>query len=169
MKPYTRSRCLGFSLIEVVLALGLVSVGALSVVAVLGTSLTSSRSSQNDVVLASMVEEVVGELRSVRFEALASADLVDTNLLSLPDTMSDSVFFFEVNGDRVSVPSPAGKEPFYECRVVKTPVSEFKGVSGGVHNLVRLDLHFSWPVSSQSNAAARAGQSRVTATVARYE
>lgn len=173
MKPY-RITSRGFSLTEIVLALGLSSVGLLSVAGLLGISMQASRHAGDDAALAAMTTQLLAELGALPFDALALEDLQNVgsadSLDPLPDTLPDSVFYFNEQGWRVAA-TGAGVEnaPIYECRVNKTPDVSARGVSGGQHNLVHVELHFTWPVSSHIDPNQRPGQSRVYASVARYQ
>lgn len=165
--------CKGFSLTEVVLALGLSSVGLLSIVGLLGVSMQASRHAGDDAALAAMTAQVLAELDAAPFDALALADLQHVSSAdsfdTLPATLPDSVYYFSEQGRRVP---PTGTDlentPVYACRVGKVPDEATRGVGNGAYNLVHVELHFSWPVEAHSDPEQRPGQSRVYASMARY-
>lgn len=165
----------GFSLIEIVLALGLSSVGLLSLLGVLGISMNASRDAGDDAALAAMFNQVLTELSAVPFDALAHEDIQyishkDSFNSPPEEPLPDTIYYFNEQGWRVAGSATDSENaPVFECRVRKIPDQTFSGVSGGKPNLLLLELTFSWPVSHLTVPNRRPSQYRFCASLARYQ
>jgi uncharacterized protein (TIGR02598 family) len=111
-----------FSLVEIVLAIGIVSFALMAMLGLVSVSLQSDRSSASDTDLAALSQQVISTLRSQPF----------TNL-------SGTNFFFDSDGSLTTNSSGA----VYECAVTLTadpllPAASFKNAR----------LQFTWPVSA---------------------
>ncbi|MEZ0388274.1 MAG: hypothetical protein ACAI34_14470 [Verrucomicrobium sp.] len=165
-----------FSLVEVTLALGVVSVALLSIVGLLGSAMDTSRVAGKDTALAAMGSQVLGELRSVPFDALGQADprTAAQNAAQLPEIiagadLAESRYFFTNEG----VPlASSGADAQYECVVRKFLDADSASASSDLThqtiNRLRVILHFTWPVSSSADPLQRPGSSLLNASIARY-
>jgi len=111
-----------FSLVEIVLAIGIVSFALLGMMGLVSVSFQSERSSASDTDLAALSQQVFSSLRSRPF----------TNL-------SDTNYFFDADGSLTT--NSAGA--VYECAVTMAadpslPAGSFKNAR----------LQFTWPVSA---------------------
>lgn len=115
-------RQLAFSLIEIVLAIGIISFSLLAMFGLVSVSLQSNRASASDTDLASMSRQVLATLRNLPFSSLPSA----TN------------YYFGPDG------SPTNSAAaLYDCAVTLTsdaaiPSGDFKTAQ----------LQFTWPVTA---------------------
>jgi uncharacterized protein (TIGR02598 family) len=178
MKPPTmhssRHGNTGFSLVELTLALGIAGTALVTAVGLLGTSLHSQGLSADDTTLATISEQVLGELRSADFDTLweevpgAATELTKP---AAPDAEPQpSTYYFTQEGGRVE---PGDPQAHYECVVVKVPDRTRQSpdpatqVPGqGRHNLLMVELKFSYPVSLP--AKRRPNHRSLHANVARY-
>lgn len=119
--PETSPR--GFSLIEVVIAVGIVSFTLVALIGLFGVGMRGSLRASEDTCLAVMITRVSGDLR-----VLGSAS-VSTN------------YFFDNRGLQVTAGDPMAH---YECAVTTRPVTEIGATSS---NLQQARLVFTWPAS----------------------
>ena len=83
-----------FSLIEVIIAMGIFTFCIVSIVYLLGTALSSSRQSQIDSALVGILRSMDSELRALPYTNTNAAVLS----LSSPNLVGTSSFFFDQNG-----------------------------------------------------------------------
>lgn len=126
-------RKLGFSLIEVVIAIGIVSFAMMAILGLFSVGLQSNRESAEDTTLALMSQQMNAWSRSQPF----------TNL-----TASNTVFFFNAGGEltRTANGDPAttaGIDSHYSCTI--SP--QTNSVST---NLIYLQSRYEWPLSAPS-------------------
>ena len=86
-------RCAGFSLVEVVLAIGVVSFAMMAVLGTLPVGLKSSRESRGQVATANIARQIQGELQQISFRPDSSDSLTVQNLAETP-------FYFSLEGTR---------------------------------------------------------------------
>ena len=148
----------GFSLAEVVLAIGLVSFVLLALVGLLSTGLQASKESAEDTALALCAETVQALVQAEGYRAVLA------NPLYAPDH-ADLTFFFDPSGvlqtdETGAAIRSANAESRYGCTVTRSPTA-----SGQPH-LLMLSLQFAWPLT----APATGRQQRVVVTgLADYE
>lgn len=159
----------GFTLVETVLALGVISFAIVAILGLLSVSASTGRDSDRDTMLVSMFTQVMADLRTAPFDALWLADphageLVDSAPAVDPGDPVDTVYYF--TGEGVLIPSKERTpEAAYRCTVKKTPDASTRGYSQTEFNLMNLHLLFQSPVSapvSSRNATS------IYTTVARY-
>lgn len=153
----TARRNRGFSLVEVVLALGLISCALLPMVGLLSIGFTTNRESTEDMNLTLSAETALSILR---FEGFAS---VSANTAYQPtDTTPD--FFFDTNGrlivDAAGLPATTpDSSAHYACFITRqTPA-----LDQATTQLLYLQLKFSWPWP------ASAGKRIVIGSLAKYD
>jgi len=150
----------GFSLIEIVLALGIISIGLVAILGLVATSMTSSKDSKDDTNVALMLQAVnaqlQAQLRSQLGPAGYNAFYNNTNY-SEGDNTAD--YFFDVSGNLIRDTSgnivttasniPSGTVPLYSCTVkIKDPAnfpSTLKLSNPPDGGLVFIQLDFAWP------------------------
>ena len=117
-----------FSLVEVVLAIGVLTFALTSMIGLLGVAMQSDKSSGSATALAAMSQQVYNTLRSIPFASLPA----NTN------------FYFDSDG------SECGPEtPVYTCRV---EVAGDPDLAAG--NLARVQMRFTWPGNTNVVQAA---------------
>ncbi|MDD5350584.1 MAG: hypothetical protein PHQ12_10270 [Chthoniobacteraceae bacterium] len=164
-----------FSLVEVVLALGIVTIALFPMIGLLSVALDATGSAGDDTALAAMCAQALADLRAAPFDALGdpAPRQAATIPATLPTTLADSTYYFSTEGTLISGTNAAGDpHALYECVVKKFPESdtqgEKSGSTAGPYNRVKLELFFSWPVSSNPDPAKRAGKQWYYASIARY-
>ena len=151
-----------FSLIEVVLALALISFALLSMVGLLSTGLKSSRESGEDTSLAFCTETAQEILRSKGFlNALTQAAYATND--TIPDFYFDSAGCLQCDTNGL-VLTASNSESLYGCTVTRVlpavpPVQT-------TTNLLMLQLKFSWPLAAP---ATNRYQRIVPMSLANYE
>ena len=140
ISPRKFTRKSGFSLIEVVIAIGLVALVMVPVVALLGTAIDTSREAFAQVNDARIGAELVGELQQAEWDDLASWNgrkiYYDYQGQRLPDgTQEDAVFTAQIQvkgslgGLGLGTTAPAGN-PF--LRQVIVAISSRPGEAGSL-------------------------------------
>lgn len=142
---------LGFSLVEIVMAIGIISFALLAIISLFSVGLQGSRESSEDTYLALMTQYVNAWSRSQAFANLAAAS---NNASANPAP----AFFFnaagEVTRDTGGTPVPvAAADSHYACTVTWQ-------TSSVSTNLISLQYRFEWPWS----APAAGRQQRVIVT-----
>lgn len=139
-----------FSLVEVVIAIGLVSFALLALVGLLTVGLKSSRESGDDTILAVCTETAQALVRAEGFSQLSANT-------AYADTTPD--FFFDSTGALLTNQSA---DAVYGCLVTRAaPV-----LSQATTNLLVYQLKFVWPLAAP---AANRQQRVVPASLANYE
>jgi prepilin-type N-terminal cleavage/methylation domain-containing protein len=162
MKPCKK----GFTLIEVVLALGVCSVALVSIMGVLSIAIGTNGDSNTDTTLAAMSRHVLNDLRAVPFDALweatpREADNPQPPAAGVADSPPDTIYYFTQEG----LPAPTPAEAIYRCVVHKTPDLKTRGANGGPYNQLHLSLAFKWPFEAQANSGT---SQTLYASIARY-
>lgn len=139
-----------FTLVEVVLALGIVAFAVVALVGLMAVSFDSSRGSDADTSIASMARQITAELRARPFDRLT--------------TEGSDVYFFDNEAHRLA----DLKGAVYRCKVTLTANGDFDtGSAGGAPaqpNLYEVQIDF----TSALGASPSRLQSFHTA-IARYE
>jgi uncharacterized protein (TIGR02598 family) len=125
-----RSEVRGFSLVEVVLALGVISIGVVSLIGLLTISASSSRLSDEDTVFAAIARQVDTELHNTAFA-------------NLP--ISGATWYFDNEGHHLTTAANA----VYQCRINLTADTNYDS-PGGMRNLYRAELLFSRALGSNA-------------------
>ena len=140
----SRERCqlsliAGFSLVEVVIALGLFAFCVVAITGLFGVGLGATRSVANDAVAASLAESIYGAWQMQREPAaeLALPPLFDGDLPAL--TGADQEIPLDDTGKKVG--------NLAEAALLMTYKSQALG-----SDAYRLDLTFKWPAAAQDNA-----------------
>lgn len=149
-----------FSLVEVVIAIGLVSFALLALVGLLVTGLKSSRESGEDTSLAFCTETTQALLRAEGF-----AEVSTTTAYAPGDSTPD--FFFDSSGnlqaDSAGVPLDIqNADSLYGCIVTRSAPLQSQATT----NLLVCQLKFTWPLAAP---ATNRQQRIVPASLANYE
>jgi len=124
------SKMRGFSLVEVVLALGVISIGVVSLIGLLTISTSSSRLSDEDTVMAAIARQVDTELHNTTFANLPT---------------NGATWYFDNEGHHL----PVAANAVYQCRIVLTADTDYDS-PGAVKNLYRVELLFSRALGSNA-------------------
>ncbi len=169
-----------FSLVEVVIALAVVTVALIAIFGLLDTALRIKAVSTRQTVLTTMTTQILSEMRSVPFSALWSATLWTGTPLApainpepLSATPPATLYYFNAEGLQVTTADPATDSTTVdECIVTKIPDTTTQvpnATNKGPYQLLKLTLTFSWPVAAnRTTPASRPGQQIIYATIARY-
>jgi uncharacterized protein (TIGR02598 family) len=140
----------GFSLIEIVLAIGVMSFAIIAILGLLSISFSSSKGSVDESLISAMARQVVASLQQQRF----SGNTLFTNVTSGSDSKV-LTNYFDANGEILTGSTGA----LYQCDVTAQAVA--KGQRGDTNGLgpdpevaptapclLDLKLKFSWPVTA---------------------
>jgi uncharacterized protein (TIGR02598 family) len=123
-----RRRERGFSLVEVVIALGIISFAVVALLGLLTVSANSSRFSDEDTVIASIARQVTAELRSTPFATLPTGG---------------ATWYFDHEARRLGAATGA----IYRCQITLTADADYNS-SSGAPNLYQVRLVFSSALGS---------------------
>jgi len=146
------SRLAGFSLVEVVLALGLFAFCIVAITGLLSVGLGSTRSVVNEGVAVNIAGSVYGAWEA---QQNGAADLTVPGLFDLPslsDSGSDD-FFFDESG--VQLTDQDRSRAALQMTYTRTASGQAPAIN------TKLDLVFSWPVGGATNAVQTRRYSRV--------
>ncbi|XHR28463.1 MAG: hypothetical protein ACFUZC_21420 [Chthoniobacteraceae bacterium] len=156
------SRIFAFSLIEIVVAMGVVSFSLTAMMGLLSVSLGSSKASTEDTVLAAMASDILGDLRRQSF----------ANAQTYVQASTPAVTYFDSNGQRlrdktglVDLDRTAALAvgALYQCTQTAQVDGDTSSASGTA-NLLRAKLTFVWPAVAPSPTNSRV----IHATIAKY-
>ena len=153
MKHYAFS-ARGFSLVEIVLAIGVIGSALVAVLGLLSVGLSSSRSSQDESLIAAMSRQVVGSLRQQQF----ANNPLFSNVQNTEATIQTAYFdgngtrLFAANGINDIVPTdPLMQNAIYQCTVMAQDVTASLNSpvpSATPHCFLDIKLVFIWPVGA---------------------
>jgi len=154
----------GFSLVEVVLALGIVAVGLIGVISVISYSLQSDSASRDDTALGLMTQTTITELHAIGYSMV-----IGTGSGAPKYTDADPDYFFAASGalcrDAMGAPitnatAASANLPVYCCTVtIKNSPQQPSG-------MVYLRLDFSWPIAAPT---AKRQHKMVFTSLAKYD
>jgi len=150
----------GFSLIEVVIAIGIFSFAAVAMIGLLAVSLTSEEASSSDTAMATMTQTAMSSLRGDTFSQLTTAN--------------GTAMYFDVRGTRLvdsvgndlTLTTAKAAGAIYQCTIATAsvqPVNSSNTASATV--LMSVVLNFSWPVI----AATPSNHKTICTCLADYE
>ncbi|MEI9898086.1 MAG: hypothetical protein WDN28_30570 [Chthoniobacter sp.] len=151
----SRLSSFGFSLVEVVLALGISAFGLVSILGLLNAGADSDGAAGRDTTLVSMSNYVLNEMRAAPFDALWAKDPANSpNATPSMDAPVDSTYYFTDAGVPVAAADASTTfDLLYMCVVHKTADSLTQNTSTGYYNQLKLQLEFSWPATGEEAAA----------------
>lgn len=158
-----------FTLVEIVLALGVIAFVLTGIFGLLSAAATSTDLSNRETMVVAMSTQVLGNLRAVHFDALWEED--PASFKSLPaqpmvhgnTPPADSLYYF--SGEGLALKDEFEPSVIYQCRVRKTVDAATTGYANTAENSLDLQLIFSWPVSVPE---AKRQMRNIYAKVARY-
>ncbi|MFA7343360.1 MAG: hypothetical protein WC003_03550 [Terrimicrobiaceae bacterium] len=165
-------KCLrAFSLIEVVLAVGLTAFALLIVIGGLGVAMNTNAASSHKSMLVSMTAQVLNEMRALPFSTFwLNAPPAPGSFPAEPPYAAAAstntpawTYYFTKEGEEVdSSQVPGNGAVIYRCVVTKTPDTNTQVTNNGAFRMVKIQLAYSWPYP--------AGTSRqvIHATIARH-
>lgn len=140
-----------FSLVEVVLAIGVIALSAIGILSLTALSAGYSRESAQDTAFAFMTRSTISNLRNRGFTAL------NTPAFPSPGQWDDAIpdFYYDVNGrmalDANGVPDATKHaDSIYSCTVTRHQPS-FQATT----NLLHLRLEFAWLAGTNANPQQR--------------
>ncbi len=169
MPRFSKSRS-GFSLVEIVIAIGITAFTLAAIGGIFGVTNQSGLDSSRDTLMASMIGQVMSDLRPLPFDMLWKADPrheTQTYLTSLTGTPNpapptgtpeDSIYYFTSEGvlifdpnktpySATTPPTPFPGTAVYRCRVKKVVDASTQSFgTAGAYNRLQLSLKFDWPV-----------------------
>ena len=125
-----------FSLIEVVIALGVITFAITAITGLLSVALKSSRASTDETLVASFAGDIMSDLRRQQFDAAWNSLQAGSNA------------FFDGSGRQLNAISPEearSQGAVYQCAISTVPDTN-KTASTGAENLRLVTLDFTWPV-----------------------
>lgn len=153
----------GFSLVEVVTAIGIAGFALAGLVGLLTVGLAGQQSASRDTAFAAMTREVLARAKVMPFDNLWSAeafhDLTPNNvpdLMKIRSPIKDSLLYFKADGSPVMSKDTVGAlgayadaegEAFYLCTVQKIP-DDRSAYNFGICNMLKLRIVYTWPVDS---------------------
>jgi uncharacterized protein (TIGR02598 family) len=159
----------GFSLVEIVLAIGVAVFALVAVLGLLNSATVTDSNAGRDTTLAAMSDYVLSDLRSVPFDALWAADPTTvTKPAPTTNSPANSTYYFTNEGAPMTATDAATSfDVGYLCTVQKTPDSQTQSAGNGNYNQLKLQLQFNWPVNA-GKAAAKPGTRTIYASIARH-
>jgi uncharacterized protein (TIGR02598 family) len=171
MKSLRSSLTRGFTLVEVVLALGIATIGLVSILGLLNAATDADGDAGNDTKLVAMSDYVLNELHTVPFDALWTADPIQNwNVApSMDTTPSDTVYYFSNEGVPIPASTVTSNPDFlYKCVVRKAADISSQNVLTGFYNQLKVQLDFYWPTSVGDEPLGKPAKKTLHASVARH-
>jgi len=148
-----------FSLIEIVLALGVFVFAITAILGLMSIGSNSDLAAATDTSLASMAQYVDSYVRHQGFSAVSGTNVITgvTTAAPYPPGNSHPNFYFDVSGNVIvnsnGIPDTTGTIPnsVYSCTVSITPVASGVTVPATglkTNNLLFLRYDFRWPVTA---------------------
>jgi len=141
---YRRSKFIGaFSLIEIVIALGIVSFCVIPLLGLMTSGLQASKNSQQDTVLALAAKYILSDLRGQTFSSL--------------NVGATTNYLFDYQGDPLSSNSPPSQHAYYTAAVTITanPLAAVTSWNTNASpNLLGVKITFDWPGQTNGNPHA---------------
>jgi uncharacterized protein (TIGR02598 family) len=141
----------GFSLVEIVLAMGVISFAMVGILGLLSVSYNSRKASMDESLIAAMSRQIVASLQQQRF----SGNSLFTGIQNNSQSSTILTVFFDSNGTRLQNSNgqdltAASAQTLYQCEVAAQWVSNGLGpspkVAASTASLLDLKLTFTWPV-----------------------
>jgi uncharacterized protein (TIGR02598 family) len=168
----------GFSLTEVVIALGIVAFSVTAIMGLLTAGLNSGKSSLDDTVIAAAARQEISNLRRAYFPTIApSAEVATTNNpLGAKDVLGN--VYFDVNGKRMqdangvditNAATARSQGAIYQCTVTVRGDAYSLGppaMTTGGNSLLNVEMDFQWPLLPSGSTAPNSA--RIFASVPKY-
>jgi type II secretory pathway pseudopilin PulG len=141
-----------FTLVEVVLAIGVTAFSLTGVMGLLSAAFTTGKASMDDTELVAMANRAVSDLRRQDFTALPGGASVPAR--TTPTLATASPIFFDSSGQLLSsIGTGTPTQATYRCTETIQADTNSLGSDGSVH-LLHVTLTFAWPaqVANPTNA-----------------
>jgi uncharacterized protein (TIGR02598 family) len=158
----------GFSLVEVVLALGIATFGLVSILGLLNYATGADGDAGRDTTLVAMSDYILNDLHAAPFDALWAKDPSQAwNAAATMDNPSDTVYYFTNEGSPLPAATAASNANLlYMCTVRKALDPLSQNLTTGYYNQLKLQLEFSWPAPG-NGTTGKAGTKTLYASIAR--
>lgn len=158
----------GFSLVEVVLALGIATIGLVSILGLLNAATSADGDAGRDTTLVAMSDYVLNDLQAMPFDALWAADPTQNwNAAPSLNPPADSIYYFTNEGAFLTKSQAAGSaDLLYKCVVHKAADPLSQNPLTFFYNQLKLQLEFSWP-ATLDDKPGKAGSKTLYASIAR--
>ena len=177
MKTSRLSANSGFSLVEVVHALGIATIGLVSILGLLNSATLADSGAGRDTTVVAMANYVLNDLHAVPFDALWAADPTLTNNWNAgpretqaQGDPTDTIYYFTNEGAAIPAGTAASNpDLLYKCIVHKTIDADAQNIANANQNRLKLQIEFSWPAVVDSNppTTGKAGHKTFYASIAR--
>lgn len=176
MKTPRLSANSGFSLVEVALALGIATIGLVSILGLLNSATVADSGAGRDTTVVAMANYVLNDLHSVPFDALWAVDPTQTDSWNAgpretqaQGAPADTIYYFTNEGTAIPAGSAASNSDLlYKCIVHKTTDDDAQNTANGNQNRLKLQLEFSWPaVVDNPPTTGKAGHKTFYASISR--
>ena len=166
--------CRAFSLVEVVIAIGIFAISVLTILGLLSVSMEANRSASSDTQVALMAERTYSMLESLGFQNVSTNKLFASGASpSLYFDVTGKPLVTSTNTILFGYPTPANAlaaGALYSCTVTTntTPLSfgYSTGSSPPSTNLISIQMQFAWPAAAPTaNQTVRV----VNATMGNYD
>jgi uncharacterized protein (TIGR02598 family) len=152
----------GFTLVEIVLALGLFSFCFMAILGLISTGLNNSKNSLDETALATASRQVISALRSGTFGGipnLASVSFPQSSTDAMPTPVAIETVYFDINGKRLQDTNGTDLDraaalqnnAVYQCVVMAAGDAELLGAAvseSNTKNLISVELIFTWPIQT---------------------
>lgn len=154
----------GFSLVEIVVALGVVSIVLVAILGLLSVGINSGKSSLDESLIAVMSRQVIGNLRQQQFSSNSLFENITTTGTSKIQTA-----FFDANGTRlldsdgihdINRTQALNHQAVYQCTVMAQSVTMSTDdpdglgpaprLAGTLPCLLDVNLTFTWPLQAKT-------------------
>ncbi|XHR30980.1 MAG: type II secretion system protein [Chthoniobacteraceae bacterium] len=157
----------GFSLIEIVLVIGVISFSLVAILGLLSAGLNSSKNALDESLIAAMSRQVISSLRQQYF----TNNTLFTSLETSGSTNLKTVYF-NTSGVLVDGTASGFDRPIYECVVTAVSRTDLLGpapkVSISIPCLLDLTLTFNWPMADGKVVEGKASTYNLHTSIARY-
>ncbi len=167
-----KSGCRAFSLVEVVIAIGIFAISVLVILGLLSISITTNRSASADTQVALMAERTYSMLENLGFQNVSTNKLFASgaspnlyfDVTGRPLMTSTNTILF---GYPTTPANALAAGAIYSCTVTtNTPPLSFGSAGGNSTNLLSIGMKFAWPVAAPTaNQTVRI----VNATLGNYD
>jgi len=131
-----------FSLIEVVIALGVITFAITAITGLLSVALKSSRASTDETLVASFAGDIMSDLRRRQFTSAWNSLQAGSNVF-----FDGSGHPINEVGAAISAETARSQGAVYQCAISAVPDTN-KTATTGAENMGLLTLDFTWPVGS---------------------
>lgn len=163
MRQRSRPPGSAFTLVEIVLSLGLIAFVLAGIFGLLSVAATSTTQSHRDTMVVAMSTKVCNALRATPFDELLGKGGLPVQPELAGERRDFSVQYFSAEGLRLPDENTPGA--VYLCRVDLTVDPTTRGYGDLIENTLDAQLTFSWPISAPES---KRQVQNIYAKIARY-